>query len=75
MLFAESRDEVAYLDDLLGVKTDGRFVKNQHIGISDERLGDADALAVAFGKVAYRALIHVLDADDLAYLVQMRLAV
>ena len=75
MLFAESCNQVADLDDLFRVKTDGRFIENEHIGIADERLGDTDALAIAFGKMADRPLIHVLDADDFTDLAQMCLAV
>ena len=39
------------------------------------KMGDTDALAIAFGKMADRPLIHVLDADDFADLAQMCLAV
>ena len=48
VLARESADHVPDFDDLFRVETNGRFIQNQHGRISDERLSEADALAVAF---------------------------
>ena len=47
MILAEVLDEVAYLNDLLRVETDGRLVENKHLRVADERLRNADTLTVA----------------------------
>ena len=51
MLLAEAADELADLNDLLGVKADRRLVEDEHGRISQQRLREADALAVTFGEV------------------------
>ena len=47
VLFAEALDQLADLDDLLGVKADRRLVENDHRRIAQQRLRKADALAIA----------------------------
>ena len=75
VIAAEVTDQVADLDDLLGVKTDRRLVENDDLGVADERLRDADSLAVALGQIANDAVVNVLDLNDLANLRQMLLAI
>ncbi len=58
---AEVSDEVADLDDLLGVKADGGFVEDDDGRVADERLRDPDTLLVPFGKVLDEAVAHVID--------------
>ena len=47
-------DELARLDDLLRVEAGGRFVEDEHVGIVDQGLGQADALPVALRSFAQR---------------------
>jgi hypothetical protein len=63
----ELLEQVAYFDDLLGVESAGRLVEDEDVGIVDDRLGEADALPVSFGKLADQLLADVGDrttADD-----------
>jgi hypothetical protein len=48
----EAADQLAGFDDLLGVETGSGLVENQDLGVVDNRLRQADALAVAFGELA-----------------------
>ena len=68
---AQVADQVADLDDLLRVQTDGGLVKDQHLGIADESLGDAHSLAVALGQILDHASADVGKLGDLADLGQM----
>ena len=51
----EGLDEGADLAHLVGIESDGGFVEDEDIGIVDEGLGEADALAVALGELADEA--------------------
>ncbi len=51
--------QIADFDNLLGVEAGGGLVENQHVGIVDDGLRDADALAVAFRKLADQLVAHV----------------
>lgn len=66
MLLPQQLDEVADFNNLLRVQTHGRLVEDEHLRVADERLRDADALAVALGEVFDDPPVHVADADDLA---------
>ena len=48
----ELADQLARLDDLLGVEAGGRLVEHQHFGVVDDRLRQADALPVALRELA-----------------------
>jgi len=50
VLLAKLADQVADLDDLQRVKAHGGLIQNDDLGIAQQRLSDADALLVAFGK-------------------------
>ncbi len=71
---SQSADEVPDFDDLFGVQSDGRLVENDDRRISHQRAGDAHALTVALGQVAYDAPADIADMHDLAYLGKVRLA-
>ncbi len=58
---ASSLISCARLDDLLRVEAGGRLVEDQHLGVVDERLGQADALLVALRQLAAVAVGHVGD--------------
>ena len=73
MAFAEPLDQIADLDDLHGVKADGRLVKDQYFGIADQSLRHTDSLPVTFGKVFDQTLLHMVDLDPAADLVDMLL--
>ena len=55
VLAGERPDEGADLGDLLRVQPDGGLVEDQHLGIAQQRLGQAHALAVALGQLADEA--------------------
>ena len=48
MLGAQLSDQLAHLDDLLGVQANGRFVENQHLRIVEDGLGQAHPLLEPF---------------------------
>ena len=59
--FAQAANQVADLNDLLGVKTYRGFIKNDDLGIADQRLRNAYSLAVALGKRANDLVVHIAD--------------
>ena len=64
----EGLEQLADFDDLLGVEAAGGLVEDQDIGVVDDGLGDADALAVAFGQLADQLVADVAEGaavDDL----------
>ena len=73
MAFAEHLDQIADLNDLHGVKADGRLVKDQYFGIADQSLRHTDSLPVTFGKVFDQTILHMVDLDPAADLVDMLL--
>ena len=44
VIAGEVLDQLPSFDDLLGVEAGGRLVEDQHVGVVDERLREADAL-------------------------------
>ena len=70
-VLAQSLDDVADLDDLLGIQTDGGLVQDQDLGIADEGLGEADTLLIALGQVADHPGVVLLQAHQLADLADM----
>ena len=74
VILAQRADQVADLDDLLGVETYRRLVEDDDLGRADESAGDAHALAVALGQVLDDALADVTDAHHLADLTDVGLA-
>ena len=74
MILTQGADEVADLDDLLGVQTHRRLVEDDDLGRADECAGDAHALTVALGQVLDDALADVPDAHHLADLTDVGLA-
>ena len=65
MSLAQVMDEVADLDHLGGIQANGGFVQNNHFGAAQQRGGNANALAVAFGQVADQPLFHFLQSGAL----------
>ena len=49
---------VAHLPDLVGVQADGGFVEDEQVGVADECLRQADALAVALREIADQLALH-----------------
>ena len=62
----ERLDEVARLVDLLGIEAGGGLVEDQHVGVVDDGLGEADALAVALGELAEQLVFDVGDGAAVA---------
>ena len=52
VIAGELLDQLARLDDLLRVEAGGRLVEDQHVGVVDQRLRQADALLVALRQLA-----------------------
>ncbi len=50
-----------------GIEADGRLVEDEQIGIVHHGIGQADALAVAFGKRADDLVFDVLEAAKLLH--------
>src|SRR4029077_18702676 len=50
---------------LFGVEAGGGLIHNEELGIVEQRLGDADALAHAAGKAAERAASGVCEIDEI----------
>ena len=71
MVASEITEQVSDLDYLLGVKSYCRLVEDDDLGVSDERLRDADSLTVALGEILDKALVNVLDLDYLADLLEV----
>ena len=56
----------------LRVEADRRLVEDQHLGIAEERLGEAHALPVALGELADEPVLHVGDEAPLHHLADAR---
>src|SRR5262249_42196555 len=68
----EMLQQLADFDDLLGIETAGGFIEDQDIGVVDDGLREADALAVAFGELRDELAAHVAERaalDDFVYAV------
>src|SRR5581483_8790631 len=55
-------DQLPRFDDLLRVEAGGRFVEDQHVGVVDDCLREADALLVPLRQFAALPLRHIGDA-------------
>ncbi len=58
-------DERADLADLVRIEADGRLVQDDHVGVVDDGLSDADALLVALGQRADEPLADIDQAAAL----------
>jgi len=58
---AEAAHELTELDRLDGIEADRRLVEHQHVGIAEQRLRQADTLAVALRQVSRRPLRDVRE--------------
>ena len=58
---ARPRIRLARLDDLFRVEPGGRLVEDQHLGVVNQRLREADALPVAFRQLRAVLRRHVVD--------------
>ena len=65
----QGAEQFADLDDLLGVEAGSGLVEDEYVGVVDDRLGDADALPVALGKLADQLVAHVADGAASQHLV------
>jgi hypothetical protein len=69
---AQAGDEVAHDEDLMRVEADGGLVHDDHGRFGEDGLGDADALAVAFGELADDFVADALQVADFEDLVDAR---
>ena len=70
----ELLDQLAGLDDLLRVEAGRRLVEDEHLGVVEQRLREADALPVALRELAALAVRHVGDPRALHHRGHARLA-
>jgi hypothetical protein len=61
MIPGEAPNQIARLDDLLGVEAGGRLVENQHVRVVNQRLRQPDALPVPLGEPPAVPVRHVGD--------------
>src|SRR5438132_13533120 len=69
MVAGQAPDEVARLVDLFGIETGGGFVKDEYIGIVDNGLGQAHALAIAFHQPAEEYILLIVDGAAIANII------
>ena len=62
-VLADLGEQVEEAVALLGIEAGGRLVDDDQLGIADQRLGDAEALAHAAGEAGQRLLAHVPQID------------
>ena len=65
----ERLHQVAHPEDALGVEAVDRLVEEQHLGVAEQRGGDAEPLAHAEREALGALPGHVLEADDAEHLV------
>ena len=70
MVAGELLDELPRFDDLFRIQPRGRLVEDEHVGVVDEGLGEADTLLVALGQLAAEPVAHVVDARPFHDLLQ-----
>ena len=57
MLFAQRADEVTNLENLSGVKTDGRLIQDDNIRIAEQGCGQSYTLPIALGQRANQVIL------------------
>src|SRR5206468_1315940 len=57
----EGFEQFENFDDLFRIEAAGRLVEDEDVGVMNDRMGDADALAVAFGKLADELFADVAE--------------
>src|SRR6266404_5801182 len=65
----EALDELASIVDLLGVEAGGGLVENEHVGIMDDGLREADALTIALGEFAEQLVLNIDNGAALANII------
>ena len=74
MLLRQFTDQFTDLNNLLRVKTYGRLVEYQHLGIPDQRLSQTHTLLVALGKAADEIISQRKELEELrAYKTRMEM--
>ena len=66
-------DQFAGLDDLFGVEAGGGLVEHQHVGVVNDGLRQAHALAVALGELADQLVAHVAERATFGHFVHAAL--
>ena len=74
VLFPQSPDQVADLDNLLGVETDGRLVEEQHARMMNECPHDEQAALHAAREAAHAVVFHIFELDIVQQLMDARFA-
>ena len=55
-------NQLAHLPNLVWIKTDGRLIENEQIGLVQKRIGQTDPLAITFRKRADQFFLHLFQA-------------
>src|SRR2546425_613446 len=66
MIAGQALDQIARFIDLLWIEARGGFVKNQHLRIVNDSLGQSDPLAIPTRQLAELLLLNVRDGAPLA---------
>jgi hypothetical protein len=61
---AKTTDQVAYFNDLLGVKTNSGLVEDDYGRISNKRLSNTDSLTITLGKVTDKSVAMLVDLNN-----------
>ena len=67
-LAAQVADQIADVDDLIGIEPDGRLVEDEQRRLRDQRLRQSHPLAETLGELADLALAHLVEADGADHL-------
>ena len=59
MVPAQFLDVLAYRADLVRIQPDCRFVENEQFRLMHQCIGQADALAIAFGERTDHPVLHI----------------
>ena len=70
MLLTKIPNQLTYLSDLDGIKTDGGFIKNNHVRHVDNRLSNTDTLLVTLGQIPNQTVGDILKAGSLPRLIK-----
>ena len=61
MLFCKLSDQFTDLNDLLRIQSDRRFIQNDDLRKSKDRLRKSDSLLITFGQVLDQTVLHIHD--------------
>ncbi len=69
MIAGQTLDQIAGFIDLFRIESRGGLVKNQHLRIVNNSLGQSDALAITARQLAELLLLNIRDGAALANMI------